>query len=180
MSTSSLTGWKPPSSCAEHTLPTRPFYSAPYLPVRAFKDGPETMWSIGWCRRVAGNASVPPSTAPGTRLGLRCCCCTAQLHLLSFANGRLFKPSAETRAAQGAQRAQAPSQENWTKLGQARPVSAQCTVGASRAHSPRFGPLLHCDTYFFTTWTTHNHNLMPDFFTKHSKSHAHLILQLID
>ena len=116
MSTSSpasLTGWKPPSSCAGHTLPTRPFYSTWYLPVRAFK---ETMWSIGRCRRVVGNASVPPSSAQGTRLGLRCCC-TAQLHLLSFANGRLFKPSAETLAAQGAQRAQARSQENWTKLG---------------------------------------------------------------
>ena len=116
-----------------HTLPTRPFYSTSYLPVRALEGDHVEDWvdALEQCIR-------PPSTAPGTWLGLRCCCCcTAQLHLLSFANGRLFKPSAETLAAQGAQRAQAPSQENWTKLGRLVQRVANAPWG------PRLRTLIH-------------------------------------
>ena len=41
--------------------------------------------------------------------------------------------------------------------------SAQCTMGASRAHSPPFGtPLLSCDTYFLTRWTTHNYSILTE------------------
>ena len=41
--------------------------------------------------------------------------------------------------------------------------SAQCTMGASRAHSPPFGtPLLSCDTYFLTRWTTHNYSIFTE------------------
>ena len=62
--------------------------------------------------------------------------CTAQLHLLSFANGHLFKPSAERRAAQGAERAQAPSQENWTKVHRGAPTPTHIHSVQSSAVTP--------------------------------------------
>ena len=138
-----------PARAHGHTLRSRPLQLLQYLSVLVLASALRHLKAhvvLVEHRALPSSGSrqcIRPPERPGHHLGLRGSA-EAQLHLLSFANGHLFKPSAERCAAQGAERAQAPSQENWTKVHRGAPTPTHIhSVQSSEVTPPSLDSILN-------------------------------------